>query len=129
MMKREKFIKQELSNSYLSAYSNKSVGAYLNQLYNAGGLSLLVVILRQAFKELHHVELKLAALLQEMEAQNAQNKHGQIKPMPIGGEAHFDGKWAIVESTFVGSLGEKALVTTRRELSMRMIQLLRDQLM
>jgi len=49
----------KLSNVYLSAYINEYVDSHLDQLFNDGGLSLLVATLKRASLELYHIECML----------------------------------------------------------------------
>mmetsp|Transcript_12610 Transcript_12610/g.22590 ORF Transcript_12610/g.22590 Transcript_12610/m.22590 type:complete len:805 (-) Transcript_12610:21-2435(-) len=132
LKKHDKITKRKLSHSYLSAYNSQDVDSHLDQLYNDGGLSSLVVSLRRAFKELHHVELELMDMMQTGEGVN-QQKHRRIQSMPasrIRSGSFFELQQTIEAPptpTPVAN-GENALVTTHKEPLLQMIQMSRDRL-
>ena len=134
LKKHDKITKRKLSHSYLSAYNSQDVDSHLDQLYNDGGLSSLVVSLRRAFKELHHVELELIDMMQTGEGTNQQQKHRRIQSMPA---SRISGSLFDLQQTIEApptptptpvDHGENALVTTHKEPLLQMIQMSRDRL-
>mmetsp|Transcript_13633 Transcript_13633/g.29536 ORF Transcript_13633/g.29536 Transcript_13633/m.29536 type:complete len:778 (-) Transcript_13633:200-2533(-) len=128
LKKHDKITKHKLSYAYLSAYTDEYVDSHLDQLYNDGGLSSLVVTLKRAFKELYHLELELMNMKQS--AVNQKNQHRRIKSMPasqITG-SHFERQQTVEAPPSVGSDGGMTLITTKREPLLQMIQMSRDKL-
>lgn len=137
LKKHDKITKRKLSYTYLTVYMEEKVDSHLDQLYNDGGLSSLVVTLRRAFGELHHVELELRDVKQREEKQQ---KHRRIKSMPLsaimggrGGPPSHERQNSTMasSSSFVGNniIGAKvALVTTPKEPLLQLIQMSRDKL-
>jgi hypothetical protein len=65
---------KQLSQEYVMAFASDD-DSHLDQLYHYGGLSALMTTLKQAFWELHMMELNLLT----MEEKN-QSRHGRIMP-------------------------------------------------
>ena len=139
LKKHDKVTKKKLSHTYLSTFTNEDVDSHLDQLYNDGGLSSLVVTLRRAFVELHHIELELMnANNKTMTPQRAaagghgnQRNHRRIHSLPIsailGGRGQHERQ--LTESgPFANGLMNKETITTQREPLLQMIQLSRDKL-
>eukprot|EP00985_Skeletonema_marinoi_P029467 scaffold27955_cov146-Skeletonema_marinoi.AAC.2 len=132
LKKYDKKTKTKLSHNYLSAYANEYVDSHLDQLYHDGGLSSLVVSLKRAFDELHHVEMKLAALKETQKQQSGgsyQNNHRRMISLPAKSFARVDMMESVPER-----LASAANTTNREQIThdtepiLQMIRISRERL-
>lgn len=127
LKKHDKVTKRQFSLGYLSAYTDQDADSHLDQLYNDGGLSSLVVTLRRAFKELHCVELKLSDMKQEV---GNRQGHRRIKSMPASRikDSRYERQGTMEAPPSAGSDRGNTPFTTQREPVLQMIQISRDKL-
>jgi MFS family permease len=67
----------KLSRTYISTFTS-AADSHLDQLYNYGGLSALVVTLNRAFSELHQMELNLQMMKEEIASQDSIGSEGVL---------------------------------------------------
>ena len=134
----------KLSNVYLSAYINEYVDSHLDQLFNDGGLSLLVATLKRASLELYHIECMLltvrhnnsqiierggSELTQEKRRNrnDKKNKHRSIQT-DWGHSNNFNMNETCPHPSLDLQEQQKHWLTTKNEQWLQLVQISRDKL-